>query len=514
MIIDIPSNLKLPPNLLYNKGVSGRFNVEFESDFDAVIYFAGKSPIAKGKTQKPLMEWLMSLGISFDDIKSHRKKILDVIRQLTDIDSSSNYVTVPPIPQSFSVKPVKDKKKESKLEEKKGLEENKNLDALLDSIRNEESEEKNLDALLDSIRNEKPEDKKIDPNKLLSVKTFKNPLKGQKFTAPVIKSSVKNIKADQLKSAVKIEPEKLIPDNENVSEELIEKIDELIFVIKADNALEKDQQNYIKKQEERKKREKREQRIELKKVFGIDRTTKKAIKKVKDIFDSIIRFLTFTVLGQIVKFVTDFLRNPKNKEFIDNVINFVRSIPEKLKQAREKIQPVIDFFTGMVTKVKKFAEDFRLLIARFPFLGQFFATEKEKEEGIPSSSGVTIFPEQGVPLPNVGPMGFPGFFPLLGTSLISGGVLLGDAMLGTQPAAAGTFPQNELLPGYKSSKFYISPEERKMLDAISGAEGTGAGYGTLYGGEYIPELGEGKMTISDVLRMQTSGLYRGKNVYA
>ena len=114
MIIDIPSNLKLPPNFLYNKGVSGRFNVEFESDFDAVVYFAGKSPIAKGKTQKPLMEWLMSLGISFDDIKSHRNKILDVIRQLTDNAQSSDFVSVPPIPQSFSAKPVKVQKEESK----------------------------------------------------------------------------------------------------------------------------------------------------------------------------------------------------------------------------------------------------------------------------------------------------------------------------------------------------------------------------------------------------------------
>ena len=103
MIIDIPTNLKLPPNFLYSKGVSGKFNVEFDSDFDAVIYFAGKSPSPKGKTQKPLMNWLMSLGITFDDIRDHRNKILDVIRQLTDVAMDSNYVTVPPIPQSFTV---------------------------------------------------------------------------------------------------------------------------------------------------------------------------------------------------------------------------------------------------------------------------------------------------------------------------------------------------------------------------------------------------------------------------
>jgi hypothetical protein len=125
MIIDIPSNLKLPPNFLYSKGVSGRFSVEFDSDFDAVIYFAGKSPSPKGKTQKPLMDWLMSLGITFDDIRDHRNKILDVIRQLTDVAMDSNYVTVPPIPQSFTVEN----------EEESESENNENLDALLASIR-------------------------------------------------------------------------------------------------------------------------------------------------------------------------------------------------------------------------------------------------------------------------------------------------------------------------------------------------------------------------------------------
>ena len=327
MIIDIPSNLKLPPNFLYNKGVSGRFNVEFESDFDAVVYFAGKSPLPKGKTQKPLMEWLMSLGISFDDIKNHRNKILDVIRQLTDIDQSSNYVTVPPIPQSFSVKSVKDKKEEIKLEEKQGLEENKNLDALLDSIRNEESEEKNLDALLDSIRNEKPEDKKIDPDKLLSVKTFKNPLKGQKFTAPVIKSSVKNIKEEQLKPVIRIEPEKLIPDDKNASEEIIGKLDELIAVIKADNALEKDQQDYIKKQEEKKKREKREERIEgIKKFLGtVGKKVLNAAKPITDFFKTLKNIVIFGAINSLIDSLYGFFTNPENKKKIENAADFLKT---------------------------------------------------------------------------------------------------------------------------------------------------------------------------------------------
>tara|TARA_Y100000015_G_scaffold33472_1_gene33531 strand:- start:13 stop:1038 length:1026 start_codon:yes stop_codon:yes gene_type:complete len=117
----------------------------------------------------------------------------------------------------------------------------------------------------------------------------------------------------------------------------------------------------------------------------------------------------------------------------------------------------------------------------------------------------------------MGPMGFPGFYPLLGSAfssaLISGGAFLGDVMLGTQPAVAGTLPKNELLAGSRSSGFYISPEERRMLDAISGAEGT-KGYGTLYGGRNIPELARGEMTINQVLNMQETGMYKGQSVYA
>ena len=50
----------------------------------------------------------------------------------------------------------------------------------------------NLDDLLKSIREEDDDSKgaKIDPEKFLKRKTFKNPLKGQQFTAPSIPGSV------------------------------------------------------------------------------------------------------------------------------------------------------------------------------------------------------------------------------------------------------------------------------------------------------------------------------------
>ncbi len=59
-----------------------------------------------------------------------------------------------------------------------------------------------------------------------------------------------------------------------------------------------------------------------------------------------------------------------------------------------------------------------------------------------------------------------------------------------------------------SSAVFGTTEQKRMLDTISWAEGTGKGYGVVYGGGVSPELAAGKMTISEVLDfMNTSSLY-------
>ena len=67
--------------------------------------------------------------------------------------------------------------------------------------------------------------------------------------------------------------------------------------------------------------------------------------------------------------------------------------------------------------------------------------------------------------------------------------------------------------GGASSAVAGTPEQKKMLDAISFAEGTTKSYGTLYGGKVIPELAAGQMTIAQVLQMQKSKMYKGESVY-
>ena len=61
----------------------------------------------------------------------------------------------------------------------------------------------------------------------------------------------------------------------------------------------------------------------------------------------------------------------------------------------------------------------------------------------------------------------------------------------------------------KSNAVFGTTAQRRLLDTISWAEGTGKGYGVVYGGGVSPELAEGKMTISQVLKfMKTSSLYK------
>ena len=66
--------------------------------------------------------------------------------------------------------------------------------------------------------------------------------------------------------------------------------------------------------------------------------------------------------------------------------------------------------------------------------------------------------------------------------------------------------------GVGGSSGFGTKEQRAMLDAIAMAEGTTASYGTIYGGNVVPELARGELTINEVLEMQRTGMVRGRNV--
>ena len=353
----------------------------------------------------------------------------------------------------------------------------------------------NLDDLLKSIREEDDDSKggKINADKF-KTKSFKNPLIGQKFKAPGLPT--------ERPVVIKVEPDKLIPKDEDTSKEILEKLDELIDVIKKDNELEKKEQDYDRKKDAREKRQKREKRIEVGKIFSNARSgIKKAIGGLQNVFDTVIRFLGFTLLGQIVKFVTDFLGDPKNKKFLEDAQKFISGIPDKLREVRDKLIPVVDWFKEQGPKIAKFAEEFRKLIVRFPFLGQYFATEKEKKEGLEDSSPGTILrPGQGVPLPRTGPGGFPGYFPMFA----AGGLMLGmgtdtvpamltpgefvmsrgavnmfgaDTMMAMNKAGGGTnIPKYGLVSGFSGGGIVpMSDLQRKALGILAKYESKGSG---------------------------------------
>ena len=94
----------------------------------------------------------------------------------------------------------------------------------------------NLDDLLKSIREEDDDSKggKINGEKFFKRKTFENPLKGQRYTAPSIPGNVKplikpvvvNISLDKIIPKNDDAIEKLIPNDDDVSKEILEKLEQ------------------------------------------------------------------------------------------------------------------------------------------------------------------------------------------------------------------------------------------------------------------------------------------------
>ncbi len=190
--VKLPADVKLPPTMGYLHGNRARWEPEFESDLDAAIYFAGKSPLPKGPKQAVVVEWLKdTLGIPWIEISNHRDKILEKILEtinLPGVEEEYPYVYIDTVDPAFESKYAEPEEDEDEfLEDQISDEfvdeiEEDDLDDLLDSIRDEEDEEveeepeddldkrmedafnNRLDDLLESIK-EDPEQTKQKPKK-------------------------------------------------------------------------------------------------------------------------------------------------------------------------------------------------------------------------------------------------------------------------------------------------------------------------------------------------------------
>ena len=187
--------------------------------------------------------------------------------------------------------------------------------------------------------------------------SFKSPI----FKAPPVRIRTKKFFTD-------IEPGK--------QQEVLGKLDELIAVIREDNKLEQEQLKLDKRESQEKKRVQRENKIEGRKFLkGVGTKLNKTLfgsGGLQDIFDKIIKFFLFTGLGQLVKVIGNFLKDPKNQQLIGDIQTFFKEIPGK-------IESVVEWANATVTSIKDFAEDFRQLLIKFPFLGDALRTEEEKE---------------------------------------------------------------------------------------------------------------------------------------
>ena len=102
--------IKLPP-AHYIQGTAGRWNPEFENDIDHAVYFAGKSPLPKGAKQREVLDWLKSLGLTFEQIHDHREAVLEKIREtiaLPGVEEEYPYVYIDAVDQDFVIEDGED----------------------------------------------------------------------------------------------------------------------------------------------------------------------------------------------------------------------------------------------------------------------------------------------------------------------------------------------------------------------------------------------------------------------
>lgn len=74
-----------------------------------------------------------------------------------------------------------------------------------------------------------------------------------------------------------------------------------------------------------------------------------------------------------------------------------------------------------------------------------------------------------------------------------------DSLLGMNPAVASEIPMSQV---YKNA----------LMDTFRFAEGTKGSYGTIFGGNIVPELERGQLSIKEVIDMANSGMLNGRDV--
>ena len=129
----------------YMWGQNGLYDLEFKSDIDRAIYFAGKLGSNKKDSDDKVSvrEWLLSVtGLNvrddYDEIKKYRAKILHLILQLVKLKPQERDVIVPPVYDGYYQDPEEDEEEDDVEEEENNDLYGSNLDDLLNEVRVEE----------------------------------------------------------------------------------------------------------------------------------------------------------------------------------------------------------------------------------------------------------------------------------------------------------------------------------------------------------------------------------------
>ena len=112
-------------------------------------------------------------------------------------------------------------------------------------------------------------------------------------------------------------------DGEESSSDIINKLDELIDIIKNDNKLELKKQEDERKNKQNKKRQDAENRLEsISKP--VQRLMKTVVAPFQSILGRILKFLQFTILGYAFNRLVKFFSNPKNQKKIEAIGRFLK----------------------------------------------------------------------------------------------------------------------------------------------------------------------------------------------
>lgn len=396
MVTDLPNNLKIPSNITYIQGTNGVWEPEFESDFDKAVYYAGKSPNPRSKNQKNVIKWIYSLGVSFDEIKDHRKKILAKLKNLTTKDGAwEDYpnVLVPPVFQSFSIE-----------QDEEDDEMPEGLDDLLKDVGRRDTPEppgalstipKKPDDLVDeeidsqilsilgledvfdltyeeyaSLLKEAAIKGRMADSQMTteSIELVTNELKRVKGKTGKFKVKEKKVNIDKVfnrRPGAIVRSDKLRPEtqtnygeevkNENLQNDVVNGIgrilDSLLVVKKSlvnQNKIEEKGKELDRIENENQKKRNREEKLEKKKKIGF--TFPRAISApITSFFDSIINYFKNLLYATVILKLYEWLKKPGNKE---KVLDFVDTIKDQSKNILKGLLAIIALRIGW--KIFKF----------------------------------------------------------------------------------------------------------------------------------------------------------------